>query len=512
MTTSTSETEELERLRDELARERRLRIDAEAAARSFTWLILDEISRKLPLLLAWVDRDCRFHFANERYAALFGQTPQTILSMTLRDFYGETIWNRIEGHVRNALAGQRVEFDVNDPALEDPCLFRVTYVPDRGADGQVRGFFLSLYDVKEVRRAERASAFLAAASHILAGTLDDRRVLDEITRLTVPRLADWCFVDYVDEEGGTRRVAVAHPPDADPDIVRRHARYFAPKEAAFNIVNTARSGMPVLQNHVDDELIRSVARDEDHLEILRAVGMRSFLSVPLTARERTFGVITFVRTKGLFNQDDLQLATDLGRRVAVAIDNNRLYAEAQDANRAKDDFLATLSHELRTPLTAILGWASALRDEAGQSPLLQEGLSTIQRSARIQAQLVDDVLDVSRIVSGKLRLEFTDVDFAADVDAAREQVESMAAAKRVAIDTHGPRPAPVVGDRMRLEQVVWNLLANAVKFSGEGSTIRVRWSYDEAITLEVSDEGEGIEADVLPHIFDRFRQADSSTT
>jgi signal transduction histidine kinase/CheY-like chemotaxis protein len=277
-------------------------------------------------------------------------------------------------------------------------------------------------------------------------------------------------------------------------------------------VNTARSGVPVLKNHVDDALIESVARDEDHLEILRAVGMRSFLSVPLSARDRPFGVLTFVRTKGLFNDDDLQLATDLGRRVALAIHNNKLYAEAQEANRAKDDFLATLSHELRTPLTAILGWASALHDEVGDSPLLQEGLSTIHRSARIQAQLVDDVLDVSRIVSGKLRLEFADVDFATVVDAARAQVESMAAAKRIAIDTHGPRPAAVVGDRVRLEQVVWNLLANAVKFSGEGSTIRVRWNCDEAVTLEVADEGEGIAADVLPHIFDRFRQADSSTT
>lgn len=512
MATTAAETEELARLREELASERQRRIEAEGATRRATWHVLDEISRKLPLLLAWVDRECRFHFANERYAALFGQTPDSIRSMTLREFYGETIWNRIEGHVHRALGGERVEFDVNDPTLEDPCLFRVTYVPDRDAAGEVRGFFLSLYDVKEVRRAERASAFLAEASHLLAGTLDDRRVLDAITRLAVPRLSDWCFVDYVDDDGGMRRVAVAHPPDADPAIVRRHARYFPPKEAAFNVVNTARSGQAVVQNQVDDALIQSVARDADHLEILRAVGMRSFISAPLSARGRTFGVMTFVRTKGVFSAADLELATDLGRRVALAIDNNRLYAEAQEANRAKDDFLATLSHELRTPLTAILGWASALQEDVCESPLLQEGLATIQRSARIQAQLVDDVLDVSRIVSGKLRLDFEDVDLAAVVDSAREQVESHAASKRIAIDAHGSRPAPVSGDRVRLEQVVWNLLANAVKFSPEGSTIRVRWNCEEAVTLDVTDEGEGIDPEVLPHIFERFRQADSSTT
>jgi CheY-like chemotaxis protein/two-component sensor histidine kinase len=143
---------------------------------------------------------------------------------------------------------------------------------------------------------------------------------------------------------------------------------------------------------------------------------------------------------------------------------------------------------------------------------VQEGLATIRRSARIQAQLVDDVLDVSRIVSGKLRLELEDVDLAAIVDAARQQVQGDAAAKRIAIDAHGPRPAPVQGDRVRLEQVVWNLLANAVKFSSEGSTIRVRWSRGEAVALEVTDEGEGIAPDVLPHVFERFRQGDSSTT
>ena len=512
MATVTPETDELSRLRKELLRERQLRLAAEDEARRATWHFLDEISRKLPLLLAWVDGDCRFHFANERYAALFGQTPSSILKLTLREFYGETIWNRIEGHVRNALAGERVEFDVNDPALEDPCLFRVTYVPDRDAAGQVRGFYLSLYDVKEVRRAERASAFLAEASHLLAGTLDDRHVLDAVTRLAVPRLSDWCFVDFVDDDGGIRRVAVGHPPGADPAFVRRFARYYPPKESAFSVVNTARSGRAVVQNQVDDAMLQSIARDDDHLALLRGVGMRSFISAPLGARGHTFGVITFVRTKGVFSAHDLELATDLGRRAGVAIDNNRLYAEAQQANRAKDDFLATLSHELRTPLTAILGWASALEDEVRDSPLVQEGLATIRRSAHIQAQLVDDVLDVSRIVSGKLRLAFEDVDLARVVDAAREQVQGDAAAKRIAIDAHGPRPATVHGDRVRLEQVVWNLLANAVKFSGEGSTIRVRWSRDETVDLEVTDEGEGIAADVLPIVFERFRQGDSSTT
>lgn len=161
--TTNAETEELAYLREELARERQRRIEAEREMRRAMWHVLDELSRKLPLLLAWVDRDCRFHFANERYAALFAQTPESILKLTLREFYGETIWSRIEGHVQRALSGERVEFDVNDPALEDPCLFRVTYVPDRDAAGEVRGFFLSLYDVKEVRRAERASAFLAEA-------------------------------------------------------------------------------------------------------------------------------------------------------------------------------------------------------------------------------------------------------------------------------------------------------------------------------------------------------------
>jgi len=195
----------------------------------------------------------------------------------------------------------------------------------------------------------------------------------------------------------------------------------------------------------------------------------------------------------------------------------RVNEELSDANRAKDVFLATLSHELRTPLTPVLGWVNLLRTGGGAAAdpgMLAQGLDAIERNARLQARLVDDLLDISRIVSGKLRIEWEPVDLCAVVESAVEAVRPEAAARRVDLRAEVPGgPLVVQGAPVRLQQVVWNLLANAVKFTPDGGRVRalVRREGGEA-HVEVSDTGIGIAHDFLPHVFDRFRQADGTTT
>jgi PAS domain S-box-containing protein len=188
-------------------------------------------------------------------------------------------------------------------------------------------------------------------------------------------------------------------------------------------------------------------------------------------------------------------------------------AQAQEANRVKDEFLATISHELRTPLNAILGWASLLTRRASDPAVLQ-GLDTIRRNARAQAKLVEDILDVSRIVTGKLRLDVKPANLSTIVGDAIEVVRPAADAKRVSIVVERlDEPALLVGDATRLQQVVWNLLSNAVKFTDSGGHVFVQ--LDQAgsnFHLKVRDTGKGIEADFLPLVFERFRQGDSSTT
>ena len=188
-------------------------------------------------------------------------------------------------------------------------------------------------------------------------------------------------------------------------------------------------------------------------------------------------------------------------------------AEAEAANRIKDEFLTTLSHELRTPLTSIIGWAGLLRGGEVKREMQEQALESIERNARAQARLIDDLLDVSRIISGKLRLETRQLDLDAVVESALDVVRPAAAAKKIRVlYTSDPEVGPVLGDPGRLQQVLWNLLSNAVKFTPEGGRVEVHLGYAGShATVTVSDTGHGIGPEFLPHVFERFRQADSTT-
>ena len=205
---------------------------------------------------------------------------------------------------------------------------------------------------------------------------------------------------------------------------------------------------------------------------------------------------------------------DLTRRKRAEEERERLLREAQEANRLKDEFLATVSHELRTPLTAILGWAHLLRGRRLSGEAGAKALETIERNARSQAQLIDDLLDVSRIVTGKLRLDVVPVSPHSFIDAAVEAVRPAAEAKGVRLRKVIDADAGVImGDAARLQQVVWNLLTNAVKFTPGGGRVEVRLARaDSHVEIAVADTGAGIGPEFLPHVFERFRQADQRTT
>ena len=208
---------------------------------------------------------------------------------------------------------------------------------------------------------------------------------------------------------------------------------------------------------------------------------------------------------------------DITERKAAEAERARLLRERTahlEANRIKDEFLATLSHELRTPLNAILGWASLIEADALPQDGVTRALSTIARNARTQAQLVDDLLDVSRIVSGKLRIQTTALDLTDVADAAVEVVKPSADAKRIQLSVrYEERPMFVIGDADRLQQVIWNLLSNAIKFTPTRGRVDLTVRrLDNEVEIIVRDTGEGIAPTFVPHVFDRFRQADSSTT
>jgi signal transduction histidine kinase len=251
--------------------------------------------------------------------------------------------------------------------------------------------------------------------------------------------------------------------------------------------------------------------------------VRSYLAVPVVSRRGgVIGGLFFGHAeRGVFPAALEKIMSGVAAMVAVAIDNARLLeqeqrarAAAEAASRGKEEFLAVLSHELRTPLNAVYGWAHMIRSGQVDTKDLSHALDIILRNAHAQVQLVDDLLDVSRIATGKMRLEVRAMDLIAVVEAALDAVRPAADARDVRIDLDlDPGAAGIVGDPDRLQQVIWNLLTNAVKFTPRGGRVCVHLTrVDSNVEVTVSDTGEGIDAGLLPYVFDRFRQEDSSST
>ncbi|HET6898799.1 MAG TPA: response regulator [Vicinamibacteria bacterium] len=371
--------------------------------------------------------------------------------------------------------------------------------------------------------SERRSTFLAEAGVALTSSLDVGETLAKLVHLAVPTLADWCVIDVLDEHGRPRRLAVGHARPED-EALAEEMKGFAPglegRRPEARLLHPGESALLVADAR---ERLDELAEDESHRALLERLGPRSMMVVPIVSRERTLGVMSLLSTTSgrVFARDDLDLAEELGRRAALAVDNARLYRASQDAragaekaNRAKDEFLATLSHELRTPLTPILGWTVMLRSGTLDPTAIQRGLEVIERNVRAQTQLIGDLLDVSRIITGKLRLEVSPIAVVPVVEAGVEAVRSSAEAKEIALGMELPSEVPtIVGDPDRLQQVVWNLVSNAVKFTPQGGRIDVRLRQDGSfLSLSVTDNGKGIEPEFIPHVFERFRQADSTST
>ncbi|HEX5661018.1 MAG TPA: ATP-binding protein, partial [Polyangiales bacterium] len=251
--------------------------------------------------------------------------------------------------------------------------------------------------------------------------------------------------------------------------------------------------------------------------------VRSYLAVPVVSRTgQVHGGLFFGHSRvGVFTEADEKLVVAVAQQAALAMDNahaidlaQRERNTAEAASRTKDDFLATISHELRTPLQSVLGWTHMLRSGSLDDANRQRALEAVERNAKAQAALIDDILDVSRIIAGKLRIEVLPVQLAEVVRAALDTVRPAADARGVRLQAVlDPDAGTVLGDADRLQQVVWNLLSNAVKFSPRDARVFVMLKREHsAVELAVSDEGQGIAAEFLPHVFDRFRQADASVT
>jgi signal transduction histidine kinase len=386
-------------------------------------------------------------------------------------------------------------------------------LPMRDYRGVVKWFGTST-DIDDQRRAADALRFLAEASTALSSSLDYQTTLASVVRLAVPAIADWCSVEILGADGTFQAPTIAHADPRRVELAQRLRRRYPPDlNAPYGVGMVVRSGRPELVPEISDAQLAAFAQDDEHLAGLRELGVTSFIAVPLVGRGRTHGALRLEMAESgrRYTEADLGVAEELARRAALAIDNARLYHEAREAVRVRDQFLSIASHELKTPLTSLMGYAELIQRRAAREGSLSErdrrAIGVIVDQSERLNRLIGAMLDLSRIETGQLSIERHLIDIG--TMARRLVDEAQPSLERHPLLFRGPSEALLVeGDELRLEQVVQNLIQNAVKYSPEGGAIDVLVERcAEMACISVTDRGIGIPPDALPRLFQRFYRA-----
>ena len=493
--------------------------------------------------LAWIaEADGHIFWYNRRWFEYTGSTPEAMEGWGWQSVHDPEKLPRVIERWQDSLRTGE-PFEMEFPLRGADGMFRwflTRAQPVRDADGKIKRWFGTNTDVDQVRRVQEALRdetrileLLNSIGHTLSSDLDLSTLVQTLTdgaTQIVGAAYGAFFYNAVDENGErlTLYTLSGLPSSA-------FAEFDMPRNTA--LFDPTFRGQAVIR--CDD-----VTRDVRYGSLPPHHGMppghppvRSYLAVPVVARSgEVIGGLFFGHPEaGRFNERHERIIVGMAAQAAISIDNARLYEAAQNAaeerkhllesersaraaaeriSGLKDTFLANLSHELRTPLSAILGWAQVLRHHLSDNPDMRHGLDAIERNARVQAQLIEDLLDMSRIASGKVRLDIQATDPVAFVEAAVETVRPAAESKGIRLEKFlDPLAGPISGDPGRLQQVVWNLLTNAVKFTPKGGRVQILLKrINSHIEISVADTGCGLKPEFLPHLFERFRQADATTT
>ena len=396
-------------------------------------------------------------------------------------------------------------------------------------DPHIQAFVANFRDISERKQAEERQHILDQVSNLVVSSLDQQITLTEIAQLLVPSLADYCRIAILDEQHEIQEIAVNH---TDPDKVALvqalYDQYKDQAEPVYGVQKLLRTGKPELISNVSQDVLAHIQVHPDMLEILRELALKSYMGVPLIARDRIIGAITFssVQPSREYTKADLYFAQELARRIASALDNVHLYRQAQaeirerknaeealrESEARKDEFISMASHELKTPLTSLKGFTNLL-----QRRLTKQGdkqalhfLARMEEQLDKLSKLVSDLLDVTKMQTGKL--EFREERFFLN-ELVRETLENL----QGTMETHHLQleevtDVQVLGDKDRLGQVLINLLTNAIKYSPEADTVIVRVSADEHNAIvSVQDFGIGIAETHQEKIFERFYQVNDDT-
>ncbi|HET9014432.1 MAG TPA: ATP-binding protein [Thermomicrobiaceae bacterium] len=380
-------------------------------------------------------------------------------------------------------------------------------------DPAVRAILSTFQDVTDRLREEERREFLDRATAVLVGSLDYAATLQQVAELAVPLVADWTTVHVVEADGRLHRVGIAHVDPAKQELLARLPGAEWATQPTNSLQRVFQTGVPACTFAVEDKQLDRAAADDEHRRLFAVLQPRSSMVVPLLARGRPLGVLSVVLAESgrRYTAADLPFVTDLARRAALAVDNARLFHEAEQARRFQEEFLSTAAHELKTPLTSIVGYAQLLsremRQASGTTGRLAGRVDRLRGQVdRLQA-LVADLLDASQLQQGRLELRRERFDL---VELVREVAAREEAAAKGSDRLHVAAVGPAVGcwDRARLDQVVTNLLTNALKYSDATQSVHVSVAAEtEAAVLTVRDRGIGIAADDRERIFQPFARA-----
>ncbi|HEX7124909.1 MAG TPA: ATP-binding protein [Thermodesulfobacteriota bacterium] len=468
------------------------------------------ITERVPAVLWAVGPDLRITVSTGAGLANLGLRPGELVGRSMYEYLGTDDPDFPEiAVIRRALAGEPVAYRAQWAGR----VFQSHFEPLVDDTGRIGGVIAVSLDVTERSRAEDALRFVAGASEVLSSSLDYQATLSEVTRLAVPVVADWCVVDLLEPDGSIRRAALAHVDPEKAAVIERLGRYTVhPSHPSARVIRTGRAELVTEAGEADLDM-----PDPEYRALVHVLAPTSSMFVPLVARGRTLGAMIFgASTSGRrFGDADLEIAVDLARRAALAIDNARLYEEARAAVAARDAFLARASHELRTPLTSALGTVRLLgRVLAGRLAESPETLVEIAaRSLVTMSSLVNELLDASKLAAGRDPLRLESIALAQVAADAVAITEAQARERGVALQSRVPPDLVLSGDRLKVEQVLLNLLSNAIKFTPPGGRVDIDARRDggpatdaEAIVLRVHDTGEGLQPDQLERIFEPFYQ------